>query len=214
MENTYSTSNINDLPLNPLGGGGGGGSSNNVSFSANEKTQSTTGIQQYQPNIAPTPSQHQSNNVALDQSTINQIISGLQQAGQVTQLPSRDIPTSTESLTNDPQVQPNYIPQTEVKDYIKEDDEGYDDMINDYNQKVKKSNTLDNMYTEIQTPLLISVLFFMFQLPIFKKLLFSSFPMLYFKDGNINLYGYLFTSALFGILYHVLNKVMWYFSTF
>lgn len=209
MEDTLSTSNINDLPLNPLGGGG----SSNVNFLANEKNQSTPSIQQYQPNITPTPSQPQSNNLSLDQGTINQIITGLQQAGHVTQLPSRDIPTSTESLTNDPQIQPNYIPQTEVKDYIKEDDD-YDDIINDYNKKIKKSNNLDNMYTEIQTPLLIAVLFFMFQLPIFKKLLFSSFPMLYFKDGNINLYGYLFTSILFGIIYHVLNKVIWYFSTF
>jgi len=208
MEDTLSTSNINDLPLNPLGGG-----SSNVNFSANEKIQSTPSIQQYQPNITPTQSQPQSNNLSLDQGTINQIITGLQQAGHVTQLPSRDIPTSTESLTNDPQIQPNYIPQTEVKDYIKEDDD-YGDIINDYNKKIKKSNNLDNMYTEIQTPLLIAVLFFMFQLPIFKKLLFSSFPMLYFKDGNINLYGYLFTSVLFGIIYHVLNKVMWYFSTF
>jgi hypothetical protein len=50
--------------------------------------------------------------VTLDQSTISQIVSGLQQASStgITQLPSRDLPRNTESIVQDPHVQTNYIP--------------------------------------------------------------------------------------------------------
>jgi hypothetical protein len=77
-----------------------------------------------------------------------------------------------------------------------------------------ESNNLDQLYDELQIPLLIAVLFFLFQLPIFKKLLYNYFPVLFFKDGNINIYGYVFTSLLFGFLYYSLFKIMTHFSKF
>ena len=100
-----------------------------------------------------------------------------------------------------------------MQQYIN-DDEDNDEIINGYNKKIHNMNKLDDMYNELQTPILISVLFFLFQLPIVKKLLFDYLPFLFFKDGNINLYGYTFTSILFGLLYYILFKIMNYFSTF
>ena len=45
----------------------------------------------------------------IDQSTISQLVSGLQQATTtgVTQLASRDMPMNTTNITNDAQTQPN-----------------------------------------------------------------------------------------------------------
>ena len=60
--------------------------------------------------------------MSLDQSTISQIVNGLQQASisGTTTLPSRDIPQNTESFSHDPAVQVNYIPSPEPNqiDYI------------------------------------------------------------------------------------------------
>lgn len=194
------TTSILDLPTDPAGGGaiGGGG---NVSFSANERGASG--------------SNSNSAALSLDQTTINQIVSGLQQASSTgaTQLPSRDIPRNVENIVTDEQVQPNYIPPSSNEDYIK-DDEDNEDIIKNYGRREDSANNLDQLYDEIQIPLLLSVLYFLFQLPICKKIIYQYFPILCSKDGNYNLNGYLFTSILFGILYYLLAKSVTHFSRF
>jgi hypothetical protein len=191
------TTSIHDLPADPASGGTG-----NVNLSINEIKMSSVD----------SPS---ANGMALDQTTINQIVNGLQQASATgsTQLQSRDIPQNTQGYTQDAQIQPHYIPPSSNADYIK-DYEDNNDIINNYNRQMESANSLDQLYDELQIPLLIAVLFFLFQLPIFKKFLFQYFPILFFKDGNINIYGYVFTSALFGLLYYLLFKIMTHFSKF
>jgi hypothetical protein len=191
------TTNILDLPTDPAGGGN---VSNNISISSSEIKQ---------------PSQNNSG-ISLDQTTISQIVNGLQQASitGVTQLPSRDIPMSTSGITTDPYVQPNYIPQiTEQPDYIK-NYETNEEMINNYNRNSQNNNSLDEMYGEIQTPLLLAVLYFLFQLPFFRKNLFTYFPILFSIDGNLNINGFLFTSILFGLLFYMINKITTHFGKF
>jgi|UniRef100_A0A6C0D8B7 hypothetical protein len=194
------TTSIMDLPTDPTGGGSVGG---NISLSANEKH-----VTFNQNSMGP-------GGVSLDQTTINQIVSGLQQASSTgaTQLASRDIPRNTENISHDPQIQPNYIPPQSNNDYITEEEEN-DDIVQNYNKREKQGDSLDQLYEELQIPLLISVLYFLFQLPIFKRYLYKFFPALFSKDGNINLYGFAFTSSLFGMLYYLLSKIMTHLSRF
>ena len=201
------STNILDLPTDPVGGGN---ISNNISLNASENI------------VIPGQSHNQSmgegsaQGLTLDQSTISQIVSGLQQAtiSGATQLPSRDIPMTTTGHSNDPQVQPNYVPPPPNNlDYIK-NHEDTNDMIDDYNKKRKHSDSLDEMYNEIQTPLLLAVLYFLFQLPFFRKFLFRYLPVLFSNDGNLNINGFLFTSTLFGLLFYLLNKVTNHFGSF
>lgn len=196
--------NILDLPTDPVGGGN---ISNNINITAQE---SAIPIQQIQNNQQPS-------GMSLDQTTISQIVNGLQQAtlAGVTQLPSRDIPMTTTGISNDPQVIPNYVPPPPRNhpDYIT-NYEQTNDMINAHNRNKQINNSLDDMYNEIQTPLLIAVLYFLFQLPFFKKFLFNYLPFLFSNDGNYNLNGFLFTSVAFGILFHSLIKTTSYFGTF
>ena len=184
-------------------------------------TQQNMEFQHAQPTNVNTP-------LSLDQTTISQIVNGLQQASEtgVTKLPSRDIPRNTESIVHDPQIQTNYIPGPNLNqgqtagtsgtagtvDYI--DNENMEDMIQNYNKKINKNDSLEEIYDEMQSPLLLSVLYFLFQLPIFKKILFKYFSILFSKDGNYNINGYLFTSILFGLLFYLLTKVTAFFNTF
>jgi hypothetical protein len=190
------STNIFDLPTDPVGGGN---VSNNISLSASENVQGQS-----------------SGGVSLDQSTISQIVSGLQQASinGGTQLSSRDIPMTTNGISADPQVQPNYVPppQNDI-DYIKNYDQTAD-MVNEYNKNSQKMNTLDDMYNEIQTPLLLAVLYFLFQLPFFKKFLFNYFPILFSNDGNLNINGFMFSSILFGLIFYLFNRVTNHFNSF
>jgi len=183
------TTSIMDLPTDPVGGGN---VSNNISLTASESA------------TAP-----------LDAGTITQLVNGLQQAtaGGATQLPSRDIPMTTSVHTHDPQIHPNYVPSPPPNqtDYIR-DYETTEQTVNRHNEQAKLSNSLDEMYSEIQAPLLLGVLYFLFQLPFFRRFLFTYFSILFSNDGNYNLKGYLFCSVLFGLLFHLLNKLTLFFN--
>jgi hypothetical protein len=194
------TTNIFELPTDPTGGGN---VANNINVKMTE--------------IASNPQNLNNSQLTLDQNTINQIVSGLQQASSngLTQLPSRDIPMTTHNITQDPNIQPNYIPQPQQKmqDYIQSAEEN-EEIIYNYNRQSERQNSLDEIYSELQTPLLLAILYFLFQMPFLKKQLYHYFPVLFFKDGNMNLYGLLFTSALFGMLYYLLNKLTNHYGTF
>jgi hypothetical protein len=199
------TTSIDDLPTDPLGGQNNG---NNMSLNASENV-----VINSQQSHAPS----NTNNLNLDQNTIQQIVSSLQQASisGATLLPSRDIPMTTTNLSNDIQTQPNYIPpiQESQRDYISRSEQS-EDIIKYYNNNLKAQNNVDDIYSEIQIPLLLAVLYFLFQLPFFRKFLYSYFPILFSKDGNLNINGFIFTSVLFGVLFYVLNKVTDHFSAF
>ena len=187
------STSILDLPTDPVGGGNVG---NGLSLNASENVPS---------------------GVSLDQTTINQIVSGLQQASinGSTQLPSRDIPMTTSGLSSDPQVRPNYVPPPPANnvDYIQNYEQS-DNMVNNYNRNMRNNNSLDDIYNEIQTPLLLAIMYFLFQLPFFRKFLFTYLPVLFSIDGNFNINGYLFTSILFGALFFIVNKTSTYFNAF
>jgi hypothetical protein len=198
-----NTTSIMDLPTDATIGGSVSGNvmtDKNVSLVVNETRQPT-------PNVGGTE-------MALDQKTISQIVSGLQQASLAgaTQLPSRDIPLQTEQLTNDAQVQPNYVPLPEPnnRDYIND----YNDDINEYYRAEKNQQSLDTLYDELQAPLLLGVLYFLFQLPFFKKTIFKYLPFFCSNDGNYNFNGLVFTCALFGFIYYSLSKTVKNFSKF
>jgi hypothetical protein len=196
-----NTTSINDLPTDPSNGGSING---NISLVINDN-QGINNMQQI-------PSNNSNGPVSLDQTTISQIVNGLQQASLAgaTSLPSRDIPLNTENLTNDAHVQPNYVPPPTNRDYIVETDED----INNYYKEEKLNSSLDSMYDELQAPLLLAVLYFLFQLPFFKKSIYKYFPFFCHNDGNYNINGLLFTCALFGFIYYSLSKTVKNFSKF
>ena len=194
------STSILELPIDPIGGGN---ISNNISLTGTESNQQNQNNQ----------TNNLSSSMSLDQATINQIVNGLQQASLtgVTQLQSRDIPMNTINHSTDSETQVNYIPLSQNVDYIK-NYEQTNDIINEYNDNMKKHQSLDEIYDEIQTPFLLSVLYFLFQLPFIRKLLYSYLPVLFSNDGNLNINGFMFISVLFGLTYYLLSKITQQFS--
>jgi hypothetical protein len=68
------------------------------------------------------------------------------------------------------------------------------------------------LYAELQTPILIGVMYFVFQLPVVRKNVFKFMPALFGKDGNPNLSGYVVNSVAFAALYFLMVKGIRYFS--
>jgi len=147
----------------------------------------------------------------LSTKTINQIVTGIQQASQagLTQLPSRDIPMGTHQLTQDVQIKPNYVPSTEKKDYIEQHD-SYQSLLKKKNSDIKQQDRLDSLYEELQVPLLVMMLFFLFQMPYISKLLLKRFPSLHLRDDSPAFGGHLLKTAIFGVAFYAILRAIRY----
>lgn len=130
--------------------------------------------------------------------------------GNPLQLPSRDIPQNTASINNDVNIQPNYIPPNN-NDYIA-NHVTPNEIIQQNREKEMNNDKTEEFYETIQMPLLVGLLFFIFQLPFIRKNLFIYLPSLFNKDGNPNLSGYLFNSAIFALLYFSFTYILKYIS--
>ena len=126
-----------------------------------------------------------------------------------TNLPSRDIPQNTLPSQQDEEIKPNYVPKQENNDYIG-DILSRERVIQENQRKQNQSDNMDYIYNQLQIPLLVGIIYFLFQLPAVRKRMFVFLPNLFNKDGNPNLSGYLFNSVIFAMLYALLLKGLTY----
>ena len=149
----------------------------------------------------------------LSKDSLNKIIQGLQDASQSgsTALQSRDIPLQMDHITHDFTAQPNFVPSPDIdkSNYI-QDEETMETLIKQ--KKDRQKNKMDFFCDEIQTPLLIMVMFFTFQLPIFKKSMATNFPAFFLRSGSYNLKGLVFITMLYGGSYYGIIKTIKYLS--
>ena len=139
---------------------------------------------------------------------MHEIINGMQSAIMegATQLPSRDIPMSTEPFVQDQYVQPNYVPQAPPaqQNYIEEYNAHQQAHVR-HQQREQRDTTFNDAFAQFHVPLLLAILYFLFQMPILKQKLTQLLPMLVHASGQFNLYGLMVTSVLFGAAYYVLT---------
>jgi len=201
------TTSIDSLPISPQTG-------ENIQLKTYEKNNNVQ-VQNPMQNLQ----QERENDPSIMQKNLNQFVTGIQQASAagMTALPSRDIPKNQGHLSQDVYTQPNYIPQPEQGhgnggnfnngDYIQEQ-QSNDEIIRAQGQKQDKKDRMDQLFDELQMPVLISILYFLFQLPVVQKQLCRVIPALFNKDGNPNLSGYIFTSIAFSSSFYILTKSM------
>ena len=166
--------------------------------------------QQQHPNQGPPLNPSQQPNQKL----MNELISGVQRASMtgMTALPSRDIPRDTSGMMQDAQVQPTYVPQPQRHvDYIQDHETSstLERVMHQNTRGANRADTLETFYEEIQSPLMLAILYFAFQLPAVKRYMFRYLPSALFNaDGNANLTGLIATSAMFGLAFYTMQKGM------
>jgi len=212
---------------NGMRGGGGMGGMSGMGDGNMMNNQMMPPAQVYSPNVAGVNMmnggggggmgmqmpQQQQMQMPQQQNVMNELVNGLQRASAsgMTNLPSRDIPMNTTGMMNDAQINPNYVPQNyrkeEHDDYIEQHEE---EAIHEakYANHVNNVDTMENVYKLIQVPLLVGVLYFAFQLPVFRKYMLKYIPSVFNSDGNYNISGLIFVSALFGVGYFGLTRVL------
>ena len=198
------TTSISELPS-------GNQTTNNITLTQNEVPQQMSqqmpqqmpqqDMQSYQP-IPLEPTATQQNDSA---SNINSVLERARETGSLS-LPSRDIPMDTSRITQDNQALPDYIPTKKV-DYI---DELVDiEELQDRRRRERnKDDSLEEVYRELQVPIFIGILFFLFNLPITNKYFHQYFTFGHNESGSLNLQGYVVKSFLFACIYYILNVFM------
>lgn len=144
------------------------------------------------------------------QQEMNTLVSNIQQASANggTGLPSRDIPQNTTHLAIDHQVQQNNV-VNDSSDYLKH----MPNLDSTLENRVRVKNIRDNkkyILEEIQIPLLVSLLFVIFQMPVSKQFFKTNFKFLYNNENNYTLKGYIFMSVIFGAAYYIGIKLLDY----
>ena len=167
-------------------------------------------VPQNNPGAAQQMPQQMSNDMI---SQLNNDIKSASQAN-MTQLPNRDIPMNTLQNVQDEQAKTNYVPKQEPgempADYIRQ----FENMETMMQQNVPQNGfDMDTFYDEIQTPLIIFILFFIFQLPSVSKSFNSQFPMLLSNDAHLTFKGYVVKSFIVALLYFLINRGFMYFTS-
>jgi hypothetical protein len=162
------------------------------------------------------PMQQNNNQITMENSVIkqqpnyNELVNQIQKASLngSTALPSRDIPNNSIQISNDEQIKANYIPPPQIQEDYIQNNETPDYLIEENNRKMRNANFYDMLYNEGQLPLIIALVYFLFQLPAIKRYNKNLLPFMFKIDGNLNLYGYVFNSVLFASMIYVLLKVI------
>ena len=203
------TTSLDDLPI-------GNQADGNIQLEAREKNvkidNAVKALQQEREADIPPPSNAPPPG-AEKQENMNQFVTGIQQAAAAgaLHLPSRDIPQQQTHITTDPGVQANFIPGEAAGDYIGAA-QSNEDIIRRNAQRQKSDDRLDDLYSDLQVPILLAVIYFVFQLPVVRKNMLKILPALFHKDGNPNIYGYVVNSLAFAASYYALNRGVSYFS--
>jgi hypothetical protein len=123
-------------------------------------------------------------------------------------LPSRDIPMNPLEYQHDEAIQANYVPRPKLtSDYIREY-EAQEPTRRGHERNKQRFADFDDWMTRFQIPLLVGLLFFIFQMPVFNTFLRQNFTFLviYNEDGNFNMVGLVLKSALFGSLFYGIQQ--------
>jgi hypothetical protein len=194
------TTSIDDLPLSsqtPSTGYAGGGGAPLI----------------YSPMIDGQPAHQQQQ---IPGNVMNEVLQGVQRASAngMTMIPTRDIPMTPNVYTHDEQARPNYVPQPQQSmgmsggnaDYIKD----HTSMENIVRANARQSNQIDTIeaiYYDLQMPILIGVLYFIFQMPVFRAQLLHFLPSLFGEDGNFKIMGLTATSVMFAGTFFVITLI-------
>jgi hypothetical protein len=121
------------------------------------------------------------------------------------QLPSRDIPQTTNHLLQDEHTKPDYIPEN--KRFIEEwtTREALEEQ---QRKSQNREDSIELIYHELQFPIFAGLLYFIFQLPFMTKLFHRHFTFGYHSDGAPNLYGFLVKTFFFTGIFYTTSKLI------
>ena len=141
---------------------------------------------------------------------INTVVSDIQRASHtgLLSLPNKDIPTTKSHITMDKETVTNYIPETPNTDYIRDNQTLHDIQQNN----MKNNDTCDYIIDEFGLPIVISIIYFIFQSTKTKNYMYKVIPQLHGSDSIPSTHGYMVISVLFGLSIYAVNRLLYRFK--
>lgn len=149
------------------------------------------------------PGQGQGQSSTHSPNELNNIIAGLQKAASngATELPTRDRPMQTTQVMMDQNIKSDYVPEQPSTDYIK----NYDTQqaqLQQIQQNTQRTFNLSYLIDEIQVPIIVSLLYYIFQMPFINSFLQKNLTFMFKTDGHYNQLGYISISVIFGSIFY------------
>ena len=118
--------------------------------------------------------------------------------GQTTgELPSRDIPTHTQPHVVDESSKTNYVPKPEKQVRFVEEDETDSDL----NEDLERNEKFESSMFRYREPIILALLFFIFQMSIVNAKLYQYVPKLFVQEGELSGFGIIVKAGLFVAVY-------------
>ena len=153
------------------------------------------------------------NPFCADNALISQLLTQLNDADAkgATKLPSRDIDMSTTPIQLDAAAQPHYIPPPPPLPLpLPLSSHPSSSSSSSSSRRQRGGETTDWMeqwYEDIKIPLLLAILYFLFQMGAVRTLLSTWVPSAFFEDGTYTVTGLTLLSALYGAVFYVGQKL-------
>jgi len=125
-------------------------------------------------------------------------------------LPSRDIPMNSVEYQQDEEIQANHVPKVKLtSDYIRDYEAANEEARKEHRENKYREETAHGLISDLQLPILVALLYFIFQMPVINTLLrkYFSFMTIYHEDGNFNFTGLLLKSIMFGSIFYTFHVV-------
>lgn len=159
--------------------------------------------------VIPNPSQELKIQRDADTNNLNEFVTGIQQASSTgsLELPSRDIPQDQTIITQDKNIKPNYIPETNVSNYIDASKTKEEIIRNEASREQSIINT-DMLFKQYKIPIILTILYFAFQTPTINMLLNKYMPSLFLNEGNMSIMGNIVMSLLYASAYLCVENIL------
>lgn len=125
-------------------------------------------------------------------------------------LPSRDIPMNTLEYQHDETIKPNHVPSVKLtSDYIRDFERENDEQLRLHRENKYRQETAHNAIGDLQLPILVAILYFIFSTPIITKLMYKYLGFLksYDEDGSFKISALILRSAIFGGIIYSIQKL-------
>ena len=113
------------------------------------------------------------------------------------ELPSRDIPTHTQPHVVDESSKTNYVPKSEKQVRFVEEDETESDL----NEDLERNEKFESSMFRYREPIILALLFFIFQMSIVNAKLYQYVPKLFVQEGELSGFGVIVKAGLFVAFY-------------
>lgn len=148
-----------------------------------------------------------------DTKQMNSMVSELKNAAKqgLTRL-AEDIPQQTAQVVQDPQSLPNALPEeskTTHIDYI-QNTATQEEIANELKKQQNKQTTVEFILEELKFPLILAIVYYLFQTKTFKTFILSRVPSLLNEMGGYTTNGFFVVSSLFGAIIYGIIKLAKY----